>query len=107
MLDHADLRKHRLITGLLLIHRVKLVCWREETKHEQEKGEHSNDNSECPLRSRHFGFFKKRHTVADGFNTSHRGAAAGERAQQNPRARCFGRAGNWWKRLNRLRMAAD
>ena len=100
------LRKDRLVTGLLLVHRVNLVGRREITDREQECPEDGNDDRECPLRSGHFRFPEKWNTIADRLDTSHRRATAGERTQQNPGTHGFGPVRNWGRRLGRLRISA-
>jgi hypothetical protein len=80
--DGADeLRKDRLITKLLFVHRANVVSGAEIADGEQERAEDRDDDRERPLRIRHRWLSKKRDAVTDGLDAGHRCAATGEGSQ--------------------------
>ena len=75
-----------------------------DAEHERHQGD--NDDRESAARSRHYRRAKRLNAVADGLDARHRGASAGECAQQNPRAYGFGGLGEMRRRNDRMRMPA-
>ena len=84
-----ELREYAAIAGLALVHRADTIGAHEVGDANEQRSQHHDDGQQGAMSVFHGRLAKRAHAVRDCFHASHRRAAAGKGAQQQPQPGAF------------------